>query len=522
MKEITQPIYGGNTVTDLTTSAGPVGATALLTINGAAPGCSGTLVTPTKIVTAAHCFKCPTITSATQVSVSFAQGGGSFALASPPAVFALSNNDCPTHPDAFDMAVVTLATPVPATVATPQPLFLSDSYTALVDGSLLQPCLLAGYGGNVVYSSGDGAGPRRVGSLVPQWYSDSCGDICEGPCNDNPFWREDLQSNQAHGAKGDSGGGLFCTLNGSPALIGVSSGYSYIDNLCNTEYNGIQAPTGTFNDGGLKDFLIQQIGFPDVATRVSFAIYAKTGGVNINDRASVVTSTGNSGAPVASRSGGRLGTDTFVGNVFANGNVQVADRARVAGTLTANGSIAIGNGVQGNFVKHRYSQLPTWDLPVVYPTVTAPAIALAQGERRTIGSEMAGKLIASVTVDQTANLTLACGTTYFINNLTINAGGRVSMDTGCGPARMFVKTKIVVNYGDIVDINGAVIGDTLIGYTGNFPVTLGAFYGTIVAPNARVVVANGVSALGAIFASSVEVHQDSAVVHHPFNFPWLP
>jgi hypothetical protein len=86
--------------------------------------------------------------------------------------------------------------------------------TAISDNSLLQPCKLIGYGGNVSYNSGVGAGPRRAGTLVPEWYLDLCGDYCEGTCNNGnvTFWREDLNSNQAHGADGDSGGGLFCTI----------------------------------------------------------------------------------------------------------------------------------------------------------------------------------------------------------------------------------------------------------------------------------------------------------------------
>lgn len=70
--------------------------------------------------------------------------------------------------------------------------------------------------------------------------------------------------------------------------------------------------------------------------------------------------------------------------------------------------------------------------------------------------------------------------------------------------------------GEIVDINPG-FGDVLVGYTGTSAVSVGALYGTLVAPRAKVTVENGVSLLGAIFAGTVEVHQDSAVVHYPFN-----
>jgi hypothetical protein len=200
--------------------------------------------------------------------------------------------------------------------------------------------------------------------------------------------------------------------------------------------------------------------------------------------------------------------------------MQVADRARVNGTLTANGSIAIGNQVQGTFLRHRYSQLPAWDLAVTYPTTTSPAVTLEPGVQRTIGAEVAGTLISSITVDQSANLTLSCGTTYFVSNLTINAGGRISVNTSCGPARIFVRNRITNNHGEIVDLNPG-FGDILVGYTGTNAVSVGALYGTLVAPRAKVTVENGISLIGAIFAGTVEVHQDSAVIHYPFNFPWV-
>lgn len=517
VKSITQPIYGGDTAIDNASTTGAVGASASILINGF-PSCSGTLVTPTKVISAAHCFRCPDITNAALVSVTFAQNPSVFALAAPPVVHPQSDSTC-THADAFDMSVLTLATPVPASVATPQPVLLADPQTAITDNSLLQPCKLIGYGGNVNYNSGVGAGPRRAGTLVPEWYLDLCGDYCEGTCNNGnvTFWREDLNSNQAHGADGDSGGGLFCTINGAPALIGVHSGNSNFDSFCNSEHNAIQAPTG---GPFARDFLIQQLAFPTVANTSSFAVLAK-GAVLVNDRASVLNSSGNSGAMIGGGGGGRLGTDTRVGNTFVNGAIAVADRARVDVALTANGNVSLGNQVQGTFTEYRYSALPGWDLTVNYPTATASAVTLAQGERRTIGSEMANKVIPSVTVDQAANLTLACGTTYFINRLTLNAGGRISVDTSCGPARIFVRTSITNNYGEIVDITPG-LGDILVGYTGTSALNLGAFHATIVAPRAKVTVLNGNVVLGAIFAQTVEIHQDSVVLHYPFNFAWGP
>lgn len=515
VKSIAQPIYGGDTAIDNTSTTGLVGATASILKNGSL-SCSGTLVTPTKVVSAAHCFRCPDITDPSIVSVKFAQSATMFPLSVAPVVYPGSDPTC-TVANAFDVSVLTLATPVPTSVATPQAIFLADPYTALTDNSLLQPCRLAGYGGNVIYNSGVGAGPRRVGTLVPEWYLDRCGDVCEGLCNDTPFWREDLNLAPVHGADGDSGGGLFCTLNGAPALIGVHSGNQNFNNYCNDEHNTIQSPTG---DPGVRAFLMQQLDFPVVATTSAFAVLAK-GSLDVNDRAGVLQATGNRGALIGAGGGGRLGTDTFVGNTFANGPMMVSDRARVDVTLTANGNVSIGNQVQGSFTEYRYSQLPSWDLAVSYPTATAPAIYLEQGAQRTIGTEVAGKLITSVTIGQAANLTLACGTTYFINVLTINAGGRISVNTSCGPGRIFVRSSFTNNYGEIVDINPG-FGDVLLGYTGTSAINVGAFYGTIVAPRARVTVLNGKVILGAIFAGSVEIHQDSAVLHYPFNFPWGP
>ena len=98
---------------------------------------------------------------------------------------------------------------------------------------------------------------------------------------------------------------------------------------------------------------------------------------------------------------------------------------------------------------------------------------------------------------------------------------RGTVDTACGPARIFVKFRIVINNGELVDVDPAVHGDVLVGYSGTTAVTTSAFQATLVAPNAKVSVANGVSFLGAIFAASVEAHQDSFVAHFPFNLPWI-
>jgi len=521
VKTLAQPVFGGNTAEGTTISAGPVGATALVSVVQVG-NCSGTLVTPTKVVTAAHCFLCPTTTSPAAISVSFAQGGGTFAAAAPPALYPGYTLDCSDPmPDPFDIAVLTLATPVPAAVATPQPLFLSDPLAAINDTTLQLPCVVAGYGGNVHPSSGEGAGTRRFGNLVPQWYHDFCGDVCEGPCTSIPVWRQDLLTvtNEAITAKGDSGGGLFCTVNGAPALVGVASGNSRIDAWCNTESNSIKASTG--GHAGVRDFLIQQVGFPSVGSNTSFALNSK-GSTFVNDRARVVDTTSSRGASIAAGSAGRLGVESFVGSSFFNAPMQVADRARIDGTLRVNGSIQRGNSIQGTLLPHTFSQLPAWDLAVTFPTTTSPAIHLFQSQKQTLDAAFANKLVTNVTVDWGANLTLACGTTYFIDRLTINQGGQLTIDSNCGPGRVFIKSSLVINGGTISDTNASIIGDTLIGYLGTQAISVNTVYGTVVAPRAKVTVANQNWVFGAIFASTIEVHQDSGVMHYPFNFSWTP
>ena len=209
--------------------------------------CSGVLVGPSTVLSARHCgplvgefarfgtsFNSPTFSSTIQ-SVVFPGGGASFS----PLL------------DGGDLAIITLATPVPAHIATP--FLLSDATTSLTGATITT----IGYGNIGVGSTGAQTslwdGMRRGGTNVMDRYGQAVDDF--GPFNNNTsnifstdFDNPSGTSNtlgwlgssanptpfESSTATGDSGGPMLFDNNGQWTVLGVLSG-------------------GTRSDGGYRD-----------------------------------------------------------------------------------------------------------------------------------------------------------------------------------------------------------------------------------------------------------------------------
>jgi hypothetical protein len=209
--------------------------------------CSGTLVARTKVLTAGHCFDGEVGTPINFVLPNGApiiRASVAINVTTPVASYILLNNSSdPPH----DIAMVTLAQPVPASVVPTLPrIFLGNINDAAAGGLLTLPGRMVGFGGTTPTSLLQNEpvdGNRRWGAAAAdlRTHKDPCGDLFEAHCNDD-FEIEQGRIADPQIEKGDSGGPLFLTdQKGALVIVGVSS------HVWSDSYNGptsVWAPTG--------------------------------------------------------------------------------------------------------------------------------------------------------------------------------------------------------------------------------------------------------------------------------------
>ncbi len=245
------PLYGAGVQTDQPNQSPLVNAVGLLALSTGG-SCSGTLITPNKVLTSGHCF-CDG-----NQPVSFTLPNLVPYSAKPTTGFALHPGyTCsPTMEETLpglrksqeiDLAIVFLQEPVPPQVTMPARVYLGDVVAASSAGWITN-IQIAGFGatnhfackpdaaisscfpnyGKVNYGPCIADGARRHGDIGPiTALTDHCDKIMfEGEC-----WPHTLYSmviSDATGAifaPGDSGGPLFAEFQGEPMVFGVTSGW---------------------------------------------------------------------------------------------------------------------------------------------------------------------------------------------------------------------------------------------------------------------------------------------------------
>lgn len=183
--------------------------------------CSGTLVTPNHVITAAHCgtpnatYRFTLASPAPGYNPSAPSGTvGTFV---PHPQFDNSSDDLNNH----DIAVIRLNAPV--TAVQPAPIFLGAALSEFKQGRLTS-FRIAGYGGG-------GDSTRRTGPVSDIDWFDDVNDqpLFEGNSAPNKLWTYDNDDDASYSVGGDSGGAMFAAhVQQGDVLVGVIvGGYTY-------------------------------------------------------------------------------------------------------------------------------------------------------------------------------------------------------------------------------------------------------------------------------------------------------